>query len=243
MKKNIYTASFLLPRKLITAALLLLVAGISGCESSTNAQSSRPVRWTGEWELKDPRGTGKSMKVILTPQGKAYFIPPQSSYSQKVAYDIPLEKVSSRTSLPAGTEVIPLGDVGKKQADRERNKEAKAIVGAMNRAQQAYYLEKGKFSTEFNNLELGLKQNTEHYAYKIVPQSSKSVMNISRAKSKGLSSYVGFVYLTKTSSGETVTLAKLCETDSNLSRPPRMPRIPRNSSQAIKCPRGFIDLK
>ena len=243
MKKNISIASFLLPRKLITAVLLLLIAGISGCESSTNAQSSRPVRWTGEWELKDPRGTGRSMKVILTPQGKAYFIPPQSSYSQKVAYDIPLEKVSNRTTLPAGTEVIPLGDVGKKQADREQNREAKIGVASMNRAQQAYYIENGKFSTKFNDLGLALKQETEHFAYKIAPQSSKSVMNIGRAKRRGLSSYVGLVYLTKTNSGETITRTKICETDNNLARPPRMPRIPQNSSEEIKCPYGFMNVE
>lgn len=242
MKKSISNASILLPRKLLLSTLLLLVAGISGCESSTNAQPSRPVRWTGEWELKDPRGTGKSMKVILTPQGKAYFIPPQSPYSDKVAYDIPLEKVSSRTTLPAGTEVIPLGDIGKKQADRERNSEAKTVVGVMNRAQQAYYLENGKFSTKFNELGLGLKQEAENFAYKIVPQSSKIVMNIGRAKRKGLSSYVGLVYVTKNDDGETITRAKLCETNKVLSRPPRMPRIRQNSLEGIKCPSGFIDV-
>ena len=243
MKKGIFNASILLPRKRLLSALLLLVAGISGCESSTNAQSSRPVRWTGEWELKDPRGTGKSMKVILTPNGKAYFIPPRPAYSDKVAYDIPLEKVSNRTTLPAGTEVIPLGDVGKKQADRELNSEAKTVVGVMNRAQQAHYIENANFSTEFNKLGLGVSKETEHYTYRIVPQSSRGVMNIGRAKRRGLSSYIGLVYLTKTSSGETVTFAKLCETDDNLSRLPRMPRIPQNSSEEIKCPRGFIDLK
>ncbi|MEL6458602.1 MAG: type IV pilin-like G/H family protein [Cyanobacteria bacterium J06641_2] len=243
MKKNIFSGSILFPRKLLLSALLLLVAGISGCESSTNAQSPTPVRWTGEWELKDPRGTGRSMKVILTPTGKAYFIPPRPAYRDKIAYDIPLEKVSNRTTLPAGTEIIPLGDAGKKQADRELNKEAKTVVGAMNRAQQAYYLENAKFSTEFNKLGLGMSKKTEHYTYRIVPQSSKSVMNIGRAKRRGLSSYIGLVYLTKASSGETVTLAKICETDNNLSRLPRMPRIPRNSSEEISCPRGFIDVR
>lgn len=232
-------SSILLTQKLMIVALLLLLGGISGCESSTNAQPSRQVSWTGEWELKDPRGTGKSMTLILTPQGKAYFIPPEYSYSKKVAYDIPLEKVSNRASLPVGTEVIPLGDMGKKQADRERNEEAKTIIGAMNRAQQAYYAENNKFATQFNKLELSLSQETEHYNYRIVPQSSRSVMNVSQAKRRGLSSYVGLVYLAKDSSGETLAFAKRCETNKVLSRPPRMPRIPRNSLEGIKCPSGF----
>ena len=240
---NICSGSILLPRKLMTVALLLLLAGISGCNTSTNAQLSASEKWTGEWELKDPGGSGQSMKIILTPQGKAYLIPPRASYRDKVAYNIPLEKVSNNTTLPPGTKIVPLGDVGKNQPDKARNSEAKTIVGSMNRAQQAYYLENDKFSTKLSELGLGVKQETEHFAYKVVPQSSKSVMNIGQAKVKGLNSYVGLVYLIKTNNGETVTFAKLCETSRVLSRPPRMPRIPQNSSEEIKCPSGFTTLR
>lgn len=79
----------------ITIAGLLLVAGISGCESSTNAQSPQH-KWTGEWQLKNPDSSDSSqnMKIILTSKGKAYFISPYSATKEKVAYEIPLEKVS-----------------------------------------------------------------------------------------------------------------------------------------------------
>lgn len=113
----------------------------------------------------------------------------------------------------------------------------------MNRAQQAYYLENDKFSASIEELGLGIKPETEDYTFKIVNQSNqkKSVMNIAQAKREGFKSYVGLVYLTKidNDTGETVTLAKLCETDRALSKPPKMPKIPNNSSEKIECPSGF----
>jgi type IV pilus assembly protein PilA len=46
--------------------------------------------------------------------------------------------------------------------------EARNYVGAMNRAQQAYFLEnKGKFSNSFDNLGLGIKNQTANYNYSI----------------------------------------------------------------------------
>ena len=40
--------------KLISAVLLLVLAGVSGCNSSSNAQSAPTHKWSGQWELKDP---------------------------------------------------------------------------------------------------------------------------------------------------------------------------------------------
>ncbi len=240
--KNIRSGSIFLPRRLATLALLFVVAAISGCNSSSNAQLSASEKWTGEWELKDPGGSGQSMKIILTPEGKAYLIPPQG-VSSDIAYDIPLEKVSNRTSLPTGIKVVALGDIGKNQANKSREGEGKTYVGSMNRAHQAYFVDNNKFATKLEELELGIKSETEDYVYTIVPQpgNTKSVMNIGQAKSENLKSYVGLVYLTEVN-GETVTLAKLCETSQALSKPPQMPTIPKNSSEQIECPSGFTSL-
>lgn len=241
--KNIRSVRILLARKLTTLALLFVVAGISSCNSSSNAQLSASEKWTGEWKLKDPGGSGQSMKIILTPQGKAYLIPPEGVSSNKVAYDIPLEKVSDRTSLPPGTKVVALADIAKNQANKAQESEGKTYVGAMNRANQAYFLENNKFATKIEELELGIKPETENYIYKVVPQSgnTKSVMNIAQAKSEQLKSYVGLVYLTEVN-GETITFAKLCETNQALSKPPQMPRIAKKSEQ-IECPSGFTSLQ
>lgn len=242
---NIRSRSILLPRKLMTVSTLLLIAAISGCNSSSNAQLSSSEKWTGEWELEDPNGSGQSMNIILTPTGKAYLIPPEGVSSDKIAYDIPLKKVSDRTSLPAGTKVIGLADIAKNQANKARQSEGKTYVGSMNRAHQAYYLENNKFAKNLEELQLGINRETENYVYKVVPQSSetKSVMNIAQAKTKELNTYIGLVYITENNNGEKITTAKLCETSQTLSRVPRMSKIPKKSSEEMKCPSGFKALR
>ena len=53
------------------------------------------------------------------------------------------------------------------QANKARESEAKQYVGSMNRAQQATYLEKSQFTTDFGNLGLGIASNTTNYVYSI----------------------------------------------------------------------------
>lgn len=248
--QNIFSKTTSLPTKLSTIGLFLLLASISGCDSSTNAQSPQQ-KWTGEWKITHPYSDSFSQKVrfILTPEGKAYLIIPDSATNEKVAYEIPLEKVSNRASLPANIKVVTVEEQVK-EAEKKREEaekiDGKIYVGSMNRAQQAYFLENAKFSTSIEKLGLGIKSETEDYTFKIMPQSNQkeSVMNIAQAKREGLKSYVGLVYSTKVDNdtGETITYTKLCETSEALSKLPQMPEIPKNSSEIIECPSGFKSL-
>lgn len=241
---NILSGKMLSPKKLVKLGLLLMVAGMYGCNSSSNAQSASE-KWVGEWQFKDPSGSGQSMKIILNSEGKAYFIPPESVSQDKVAYEIPLEKVSGEANLPADIKVVSLQDMLKKQAKKARQSEGRTYVGAMNRANQAYYLENNKFATNLQELQLGIKSESDNYIFKVVPQANqdKSVMNIAQAKTKGLQSYVGLVYLVETNNRESTTVTKLCETSQALSQPPKMPSIPKKSSEEIQCPSGFKSLR
>ena len=51
------------------------------------------------------------------------------------------------------------------QANKARESEAKQYTGSMNRAQQAVFLEKTIFTTDFGNLGLGIASNTTNYVY------------------------------------------------------------------------------
>ncbi|RZM82258.1 type IV pilin-like G/H family protein [Leptolyngbya iicbica] len=51
------------------------------------------------------------------------------------------------------------------QANRARETEATNAVGSLNRGQQAYYLERVNFATEFAQLDVGVAINSENYAY------------------------------------------------------------------------------
>ena len=131
------------------------------------------------------------------------------------------------------------------QGGPARMPEGKSNVGAMNRAQQAYYLENNRFASSMEELQLGIKLETDNYSYKTLPQPSvKGVMNVAQTKNEKLNSYVGLVYLTKVGN-ESTTITQLCESTQPLSKLPEMPslaKIPANSAD-IKCPSGFKALR
>ncbi|MBD2627877.1 type IV pilin-like G/H family protein [Trichormus variabilis] len=99
------------------------------------------------------------------------------------------------------------------QANKARESEAKQYVGSMNRAQQAYYLEKQSFSSLIGDLGLGIQSNTTNYEYTITADAANNVANIADPKnSQNLRAYVGAVDLIN-SGGAATTLAILCQKD------------------------------
>lgn len=106
------------------------------------------------------------------------------------------------------------------QANKAKQSEAKTYVGSMNRAQQAYYLEKDSFVTvgsNFGSLGLGVATETANYKYDVSPAGSSTapaVVNFSTgvkttAPFKIYSGGVATATITNTS--EATTLATLCE--------------------------------
>ncbi len=107
------------------------------------------------------------------------------------------------------------------QANKAKQSEAKTYVGSMNRAQQAYYLEKSAFvivDSDFGKLGLGIATETSNYQYKTADGGANPAAVINRAIVKNaqapLKAYVGGVSLaTIQSTSEATTLAKLFEAD------------------------------
>jgi type IV pilus assembly protein PilA len=114
------------------------------------------------------------------------------------------------------------------QANKAKQSEAKTYVGSMNRAQQAFYLEKSKFVngdvTNFANLGLGVATSTSNYKYTITGggAGASTVINHSITivertntainKTASVKAYLGGVSLaTVQGTGEASTLAVLCE--------------------------------
>ncbi len=108
------------------------------------------------------------------------------------------------------------------QVNKGKQAEAKQNVGAMNRAQQAFYLENTEFSTELTTLGLGLTTQTVNYFYTIAgdgtssPQSAANLGNRNAGKNT-LKSYMGFNFTTIGGGGantitEVLALGKVCET-------------------------------
>jgi type IV pilus assembly protein PilA len=105
------------------------------------------------------------------------------------------------------------------QANKAKQSEAKTYIGSMNRAQQAYYLEKDTFigaATGIPKLGLGIRTNTTYYSYVISGTAAAgkftNVTNQARPASTSLKAFIGGVTVgTQTGTGEATTLAILCE--------------------------------
>jgi len=67
------------------------------------------------------------------------------------------------------------------QAAKARQSEAKTYVGSMNRAQQAYYLEKQQFAPNLVTLAVGIAQTTENYGYGVARNGGKTASGVSQS--------------------------------------------------------------
>jgi len=108
------------------------------------------------------------------------------------------------------------------RVSRVPQSEAKQYVGSMNRAQQAYYAEKGNWATSIPALGLGIKTETTNYKYAI-SMTKYDALNYGISKQKDVKSYVGGVFLVPTQEFDrdadrdkimTTISSILCEADS-----------------------------
>ena len=113
------------------------------------------------------------------------------------------------------------------QANKAKQSEAKTYVGSMNRAQQAYYLEKNAFVTAVANLGdlgLGIAQSTSNYTYAIIGNGSQVTNQAQPNKVNGVSAplkaYIGGTVIgTIAATSEATTLSVLCEANKAMVTP------------------------
>ena len=104
------------------------------------------------------------------------------------------------------------------QSNKAKQSEAKTYVGTLNKGQQAYYTEKGRFGANLYVLAVGVKASTPNYPYAVTASSDSQTASNNKALSVGnptavaLRAYGGMVSLNVVSSTSDVTsLAILCE--------------------------------
>lgn len=109
------------------------------------------------------------------------------------------------------------------QVNKAKQAEAKQNVGALNRAQQAYFLEASAFASDVQTVGIGISTQTVNYYYTILtagdPTAAETVGNYGTRNSerKTLKSYLGLNFTTTggaagTANTEVLALAKVCET-------------------------------
>lgn len=102
------------------------------------------------------------------------------------------------------------------QVNKAKQSEAKNNVGAVNRAQQAFFLENQVFATSLSALQAGIKTQTDNYSYVVASAASSagSFVQVSGiAQKNALKSYYGLTYtaIGDSATSEALTLAIACE--------------------------------
>lgn len=149
------------------------------------------------------------------------------------------EKISDATTVPENIQIID-----NEQNNAGQSNVVKQFITILIKAQQAYFLENGKFATDIKQLGIISNLETEFYRYQIVPQkdNTQSVAIAAIPKTSQLPSYIGAIFASQVSE-KTTTATQLCETDKPSTSPPAMPAAPARGSSEIQCPAGSHPLR
>ena len=125
-----------------------------------------------------------------------------------------------------------------KQAVNTKQSEAKSFMSAMNRAQQANYIEFSNFANSFEDSKIGIPADTKNYRYSIELPDGKSAIAFGQSKDPNLKSYTGAVFLVTADwdPNAFTTIQQVCETDTPSTTPPDPPTL--NASGEIECAPG-----
>ena len=167
------------------------------------------------------------------------------------------EKISDSTTLPEDLQIVEL----ETQPKSSKPNIPTQFISLLTQAQQAYYLENGKFAADAEELGIVTNLETQFYRYEIVAQDDsqqdgsaevrpstedeqtltpiQSVAITAQPKpGSELPSYVGSLFITEVE-GKTTTIKGICESDEFATALSTMPSIVQDGSLVIQCPVGF----
>ena len=122
---------------------------------------------------------------------------------------------------------------------KAKQSEAKQTLGAVNRAEEAYFLAKGKFADSMKVLELGLPLETPNYHYQMVKSAdAKSVVVIAKAKDSRVKSYTAAAFAIESGKKKANIVSGICEANAPSATLPATPLPPIKGSKIIQCPQG-----
>ena len=102
------------------------------------------------------------------------------------------------------------------QANKAKQSEAKQYIASINKGQQAFYAENGKFTQSIPDLGLGLKTQTTNYQYTVgLTGLSQTNSNAKPENTESLRAYGGAVVLVDSGEAKT-TQTSICEAKGDL---------------------------
>ncbi len=125
------------------------------------------------------------------------------------------------------------------QVARSRGAEAKTNIGAMNRAQQAYFIEKSTFTTNIDELGIGMDNSTDNFVYDAVVNGTlfTGITNRGTSNKSDIVSYAGAAFYQV---GGTTTI--LCEANISGTSIVANPTPPTVATLA-QCPTNAREIK
>lgn len=220
---------------LATISLLASCSAPPSSDSPTSVKTQAVKTQTvsdslvGQWQLIPL--TGPPLTVTITPEGAIYFTDPSRNEAFQIGKQI--KKISDVGTLPPGTQIVE--SVGN-QANLAKQSEAKTYLGAINRAQQAFYLEYGRFSADVPSLGIGIETDGTNYKYSTNQVGAGAVQNVGLAKVESLKSYTGIVAVRRVGK-ENLTVAVLCESNQPTTALP--PKPSQSEINNPRCPAGY----
>jgi uncharacterized protein (TIGR03067 family) len=148
-----------------------------------------------------------------------------------------LEKISDRTNPDFQLSEQDLLQMLIKVGQRE----ATTYVGTLNKGQQAFFIEKNRFSSSIEDLGVGIKPETDNYSYRVRVFDNKRVQTIGIPKKNGLKSFTGGVFVLRVrNTSDVTTVAILCESDHSTKDTPTIPTASSEYTDAqLSCPTGY----
>ncbi len=223
---------------------MLLLGAIAFILLNLNKSAQSQIAGTWIVDANDlPSAQTPSITIVISAEGKIIAIDPQH---EKEAVKVgKITRVSDVVALPND---VKLKDISS-QGERARQSEAKTYVGSLNRAQQAYFLEKSKWGQNIEVLGIGIQSETDNYRYNTQTVNSIKTTNIKGypgitvqtglAKKEGLKSYIGTVYLSTISSGDITSLTILCESNEPTTKEAGSPKF---DGKEMQCPDGYVNV-
>ncbi|HAO10795.1 MAG TPA: hypothetical protein DCQ51_06400 [Planktothrix sp. UBA8407] len=116
--------------------------------------------------------------------------------------------------------------------ENEAKIEARNTLGALNRGQQAFLLENGKFASSIRKLGMGINEETDYYSYAIKGIRSNAVIMTVTGKKYGMTGVTGVVLVKNQK-----TTAYLCVSNDFSQTPPAV-SLNNLQLQNFRCPSG-----
>jgi len=158
----------------LVVSLVALLFFYTNQPAISQVQSSLLSQIVGTWKIQST--TPEPLTMIVSPEGKFTIINPTNP---KEAFEFAqVTKLSDNTKVPDGVTVQTMAMVMASQRSKARQSEAKVSVGAMNRGQQAYFLENSKWGDSIQSLVFGIKHETTNFRYRTeVVKSTQTIDN------------------------------------------------------------------